>query len=96
MPADATVPADASSPVPPALDQLRKQPEPRPEECPGLLERLAQVPDPRDPRGVRHALAAVLALSTCAVLTGATSLLAVRRVDRRHPDLRARTPRHPS
>lgn len=29
---------------------------------PGLLERLAQVPDPRDPRGVRHALAVVLAL----------------------------------
>ena len=42
----------------------------------GLLERLAQVPDPRDPRGVRHALAVVLTLSACAVLTGATSLLA--------------------
>ncbi len=35
------------------------------------------MPDPRDPRGVRHALAAVLALSACAVLTGATSLPAV-------------------
>ncbi|MCX5444351.1 hypothetical protein RB199_23085 [Streptomyces libani] len=57
------MPADASSPIPPALDQLRKQPEPRPEEIPGLLERLAEVPAPRDPRGVRHALAAVLALS---------------------------------
>nr|WP_167344223.1 ISAs1 family transposase [Streptomyces novaecaesareae] len=44
---------------------------------PGLLERLAQVPDPRDPRGVRHALAVVLALTACAVLAGATSLLAV-------------------
>jgi hypothetical protein len=43
---------------------------------PGLLERLAQVPDPRDPRGVRHALAVVLALTACAVLAGATSLLA--------------------
>ncbi|MET7901049.1 transposase family protein [Streptomyces sp. NPDC005355] len=71
------MPADASSPIPAALDQLREQPEPRPEEIPGLLERLAEVPDPRDPRGVRHALAAVLALSACAVLTGATSLLAV-------------------
>ncbi len=71
------MPADASSPIPAALDQLRKQPEPRPEEIPGLLERLAEVPDPRDPRGVRHALAAVLAPSACAVLTGATSLLAV-------------------
>ncbi|MEU9181719.1 ISAs1 family transposase [Streptomyces sp. NPDC048550] len=45
-----------------------------PEEIPGLLERLAEVPDPRDPRGVR---VAVLALTACAVLAGATSLLAV-------------------
>jgi hypothetical protein len=35
------------------------------------------VPDPRDPRGVRHRLAVVLALTACAVLAGATSLLAV-------------------
>ncbi|MEU7602698.1 transposase family protein [Streptomyces sp. NPDC041003] len=48
-----------------------------PEEIPGLLERLAEVPDPRDPRGVRHTLVAVLALTACAVLAGATSLLAV-------------------
>ena len=48
-----------------------------PGEVPGLLERLAEVPDPRGPRGVRHALAVVLALAACAVLTGATSLLAV-------------------
>ncbi|GGW46788.1 hypothetical protein GCM10010320_28840 [Streptomyces caelestis] len=34
-------------------------------------------PDPRDPRGVRHALAVVLALTACAVLAGATSLPAV-------------------
>ncbi|MFG3120804.1 transposase family protein [Streptomyces sp. NPDC048201] len=44
---------------------------------PGLLEQLAQVPDPRDPRGVRYALAGVRTLTACAVLTGATSLLAV-------------------
>ncbi|GHE13994.1 ISAs1 family transposase [Streptomyces alanosinicus] len=43
----------------------------------GLLERLAEVPDPRDPRGVRHGLAVVLALTACAVLAGATSLPAV-------------------
>jgi predicted transposase YbfD/YdcC len=48
-----------------------------PGEVPGLLERLAQVPDPRDPRGVRHALAVVVVLTACAVLAGATSLLAV-------------------
>ncbi|MEU2134587.1 ISAs1 family transposase [Streptomyces sp. NPDC018352] len=35
------------------------------------------MPDPRDPRGVRHALVVVLALAACAVLAGATSLLAV-------------------
>ncbi|GGW72185.1 ISAs1 family transposase [Streptomyces xantholiticus] len=46
-----------------------------PGEAPGLLERLAEVPDPRDPRGVRHPLA--VALAACAVLAGATSLLAV-------------------
>jgi predicted transposase YbfD/YdcC len=38
-----------------------------------LLECFAMVPDPRDPRGVRHPLAAVLALCTAAVLSGCTS-----------------------
>ena len=71
------MPADASSLILPALDQLRECPEAVPGEVPGLLERLAEVPDPRDPRGVRHALAVVLALTSCAVLAGATSLLAV-------------------
>ncbi|GAA2952303.1 ISAs1 family transposase [Streptomyces erythrogriseus] len=71
------MPADASSAIPLALDQLREQLDVGPEEVPSLLERLAQVPDPRDPRGVRHALAVVLALTACAVLAGATSLLAV-------------------
>ena len=71
------MPADASSPIPPALDQLREHPGAVPEEIPGLLERLAEVPDPRDPRGVRHALVVVLALTACAVLAGATSLPAV-------------------
>ncbi|MEV6957591.1 ISAs1 family transposase [Streptomyces sp. NPDC051183] len=71
------MPADASSLIPPALDQLRESPQVVPEEVPGLLERLAEVPDPRDPRGVRHHLVVVLALTACAVLAGATSLLAV-------------------
>ncbi|MCZ7462313.1 hypothetical protein [Streptomyces sp. WMMC940] len=42
-----------------------------PEEAPGLLERLAEVPDPRDPRGIRKAPVVVHALTACAVLTGA-------------------------
>ncbi|WP_282190333.1 transposase family protein [Streptomyces mirabilis] len=58
-------------------DQLRERPGAVPGEIPGLLERLAEVPDPRDPRGVRHALVVMLALTACAVLAGATSLLAV-------------------
>ena len=51
--------ADASSPIPQAFDQLREHPGAVPEEIPGLLERLAEVPDPRDPRGERHALVVV-------------------------------------
>ncbi|UOE19805.1 transposase family protein [Thermobifida halotolerans] len=35
------------------------------------------MPDPRDPRGVRHRLAVVLALTACAVQAAATSLPAV-------------------
>lgn len=71
------MPADVSSLIPPALDQLCRLPEVASEEVPDLVERLAEVPDPRDPRGVRHALAVVLSLTACAVLAGATSLLAV-------------------
>ncbi|WP_405746439.1 ISAs1 family transposase [Streptomyces canus] len=71
------MPAVVSSPVPPVLDQLRDQPAAAEHELPGLLARLAEVPDPRKPRGLRHGLVYVLALAACAVLTGATSLLAV-------------------
>jgi len=38
-----------------------------------LLECFAMVPDPRDPRGIRHSLPCVLALCTAAVLCGNTS-----------------------
>lgn len=71
------MPADASSLIPPTLDPLRENSQVGPEEVPGLVDRLAGVPDPRDPRGVRHRLAVVLALTACAVLAEATSLLAV-------------------
>lgn len=36
-----------------------------------LLAMLAEVPDPRDPRGVQYALVYVLAVAVVAVLTGA-------------------------
>ncbi|GAA3367173.1 hypothetical protein GCM10017744_078280 [Streptomyces antimycoticus] len=44
------VPADASSLTSPAFEQLRPHPEVSGSDLPDLLERLAQVPDPRDPR----------------------------------------------
>jgi hypothetical protein len=39
-----------------------------------LLECFAAVPDPRDPRGIRHSLASVLALCLAAVLCGNTAI----------------------
>ena len=42
-----------------------------------LVEVFAQVPDPRDPRGVRHSVATVLTLAQTAVLAGARTLLAI-------------------
>ncbi|MEV0186267.1 hypothetical protein AB0I54_44680 [Streptomyces sp. NPDC050625] len=58
------MPASASL-IPPALDELRGHPRAAPVGVPGLLERLAEVPDPRDPRGVAHALVVALALTAC-------------------------------
>lgn len=40
----------------------------------GLLECLAAVPDPRDPRGIRHRLPVVLGLCQAAVTAGCTSV----------------------
>ncbi len=42
-----------------------------------LLEAFATVPDPRQRRGRRHPLPAILALSTAAMLSGARSLYAI-------------------
>jgi hypothetical protein len=42
-----------------------------------LREAFARVPDPRKPRGRRHPLPALLALSTAAMLSGARSLYAI-------------------
>ncbi len=44
----------------------------------GLLDRLAQVADPRDPRGVRYRLATLLAIGVCAMsAAGHNSLTAI-------------------
>jgi predicted transposase YbfD/YdcC len=42
-----------------------------------LLDLLARVPDPRDPRGVRYRLAGVLAVAVTAVVAGARSFAAI-------------------
>ncbi len=42
-----------------------------------LLEAFARVPDPRGRRGRRHPVAAMLALATAAMLSGARSLAAI-------------------
>ena len=74
------MPALSSSLISPALEQLRDlragaRPL-HPGECPSLAECLQQVPDPRDPRGVRHSLTSLLLASVAAVLAGAQSLAA--------------------
>jgi predicted transposase YbfD/YdcC len=46
-------------------------------ECPSLAECLARVPDPRDPRGVRHTLTSLLLAAVAAVLAGARSFTAI-------------------
>jgi hypothetical protein len=47
-----------------------------------LLEALAQIPDPRNPKGIRHPLSAILALATLAMLTGAKSYAAIAQFGR--------------
>jgi hypothetical protein len=47
-----------------------------------LLELLASVPDPRHPKGIRHPLSAVLALTVLAMLTGAKSYTAIAQFGR--------------
>jgi hypothetical protein len=75
------VPAVSLSLINPALEQLQDLPAGDGAllagECPGLLECLRRVPDPRDPRGVRHTLTSVLLTAVAAVLPGARSFAAV-------------------
>ena len=51
----------------------------------GLLDALSEIEDPRKPKGMRHPLPAVLALSVCAMLSGARSLYAIAQWGREHP-----------
>src|SRR4051812_49935561 len=43
----------------------------------GLLDAVSRVPDPRNPRGIRYPLAALLSVAVCAVLAGASSFAAI-------------------
>ena len=75
------MPACSSSLINPALEHISGVPAGDHEQfsgqCAGLLEHLAKVPDPRDPRGVRHTLTSLLLSAVAAVLAGARSFTAV-------------------
>jgi len=71
------VPAPSSSPIPAATQRPAAPTALAPDQCRSLLEHLAQLADPRQRRGRRHALGTVLAVAACAVLAGATSLAAI-------------------
>ena len=50
-----------------------------------LLETFSAIPDPRSSQGRRHTLAAILALATAAMLSGARSLYAISQWGRIQP-----------
>ena len=71
------MPAPTSSRIPAAAQQLDAPAALAPDQCRSLLEDLAQITDPRQRRGRRHALGTVLAVAVAAVLAGARSLAAI-------------------
>ncbi|MGW3123462.1 transposase family protein [Streptomyces sp. NPDC001107] len=87
--------ACSSSLIPRALGQLADTAPTVPDDLPGLLTCLAQVPDPRRDQGRRHPLAFVLSLAACAVLAGAKSLAAIAERAARRPAQRPGPARGP-
>src|SRR2546429_490905 len=73
----APVPAAPSSPIDPAICHLLAAAPDLEQDRAGVLAVLTGVADPRARRGVRHRLAAILALAVCAVLAGARSFTAI-------------------
>ena len=71
------MPAPSSSPIHPVLAELTAAADARRLSGAGLLAALAQVPDPRKRRGVRHSITTILALAVCAVLAGCRSFTAI-------------------
>jgi hypothetical protein len=70
------VPACPPSPIP-GVAQAAAPAALAPDQCRSLLDHFATITDPRQRRGRRHALGAVLAVAVAAVLAGATSLAAI-------------------
>ncbi|WP_433355794.1 ISAs1 family transposase [Microtetraspora malaysiensis] len=75
------MPAPSSSPISAVLGDLAALPQEERDalagRIPQLMAYLAWVPDPRDPRGVRHSLASLLGTAVAASLAGAASLAAI-------------------
>jgi len=73
------VPASAVSPIVAALDhqEVALDPDTAPVAALSLVEALAEIPDPRKARGIRHGVPAIVLLGACAVLTGARSFAAI-------------------
>jgi predicted transposase YbfD/YdcC len=71
------VPACSSSPFATVTHRLTAPAALAPNQCRSLLDHLAHIADPRQRRGRRHTLAAVLAVAVAAVLAGARSLAAI-------------------
>ena len=72
------MPAPASLPIPAALDQFTTLAPPDPVAlAPRLHDVLAELVDPRKPRGVRHRLVVVITVAVCAVAAGSRSFVAI-------------------
>jgi predicted transposase YbfD/YdcC len=73
------VPATQVSPIVAAFDhpEVELPPDVVPAAALSLVEALSEVPDPRQARGIRHGVLAILLLGACAVLTGARSFAAI-------------------
>ena len=73
------MPASAVSPIVAALDQpeVTLDRDTAPVVALSLIEAFAQIPDPREARGIRHGVLAILLVGACAVLTGARSFAAI-------------------
>ncbi len=73
------MPAVQVSPIVAALDhpEVSLDPQSVPAVALSLAEVFGEVPDPRNARGIRHGVAAILLLGACAVMTGARSFAAI-------------------